>query len=450
MKLVVTNKTPSVVSIPGGNYQEVTTPAEPSNGTELRVSATGRGNFQIDAGLDVPRCPCAESAQPEFVSTASQPVPVVVPRRVLATIAAGTPVANLATAQAVALANGVSVVEVVPLLSANAALVVFEIQDGLGAIAKAVALAADPRVTLAQADFVYDTSQGENTPSELTYGVQMIGADLIHNVSRGDGIRVAMIDAGVDTGHTALTRKVAELADVTGTGWTPDVHGTLVAGVIAAESSSTGSSGVAPGVQLVAIKSCVAQSARGAAARCWSSTLAKGLDLAIQKNVRVANLSVGGPEDKLLARLVDSAVRKGIAVVSAAGNDGPSGKPSYPAAFENVIAVTAVDATSRLYPRATRGGFVDVAAPGVDVLSTGPGGRTQLFSGTSAATAFTSGAVALLLQQRPALNQAELSTLLRDTAKDLGAAGPDSEFGYGLLDVCRATARVSNRQLTCR
>jgi subtilisin family serine protease len=94
--------------------------------------------------------------------------------------------------------------------------------------------------------------------------------------------------------------------------------------------------------------------------------------------------------------------------------------------------------------------FVDVAAPGVDVVSTGPGGRTQIFSGTSAATAFASGAVALLLRQQPKLTDVELSNLLRQTARDLGPAGPDAEFGYGLIDVCRALAKVGARGVTCR
>jgi subtilisin family serine protease len=369
---------------------------------------------------------------------------------VLATIAAGTPAVTLATAQAIALANGLSVAEVTPLPAAGVALAVFEIVDGIAAAAKAAALAADPRVTLAQPDFVYDTSQGANDKS-LTYGAQMIGADIVQNVARGDGVRLAMIDAGVDTGHAALAKKVAEYADVTGTGWTPDAHGTLVAGVIAGEASGGGTiGGVAPGVQLVTVKACVAQSARRAAARCWSSTLARGIDLAAGKNVRVMNLSVGGPEDRLLARMVDAATKKGIAVVSAAGNDGPAGKPSYPAAFEDVIAVTAVDADGQLYSRATRGAFVDLAAPGVDILSTGPGGRTQLFSGTSAATAFASGAAALLLQQRATLTAAELASLLRTTARDLGTGGRDAEYGDGLLDVCRAAAKLANRQVACR
>jgi subtilisin family serine protease len=193
----------------------------------------------------------------------------------------------------------------------------------------------------------------------------------------------------------------------------------------------------------------VALSIRQAAARCWSSTLARGIDAASRRNVRVMNLSVGGPEDRLLSRMVEAAASKGIAVVSAAGNDGPTGKPSYPAAIDNVIAVTAVDAASQLYGRATHGGFIDVAAPGVDILSTGPGGRTQIFSGTSAATAFTTGAVALLLQ-RSKLTPADIATLLRSTAKDLGQPGRDTQFGDGLIDVCRAIVRASGRQAPCR
>lgn len=452
MKLTVTNKSPWVVSIPGGNRQEVDTSGGTPNAVEMRVDATGKGNFSIDYRLDGPPCPCQEQAAGEYTSSASRPTPLFVPRRVLGTIAAAAPAAVLATAQAVALANGLAVVEVVPLAAAGVGLAVFEITDGIGVIAKAAALAADPRVLLSQPDFVYDTSQAAvSPPAQATYGLQMIGADVVHRTSRGDGVRVAVIDAGVDTGHAGLAKKVAEYADVTGTGWTPDAHGTLVAGVIASESASGANyNGVAPGVQLVAVKSCVALSMRQAAARCWSSTLAKGIELAIQKKVRVANLSVGGPEDRLLARMVDAAAKNGIAVVSAVGNDGPTGKPSYPAAFDEVIAVTAVDAASKLYDRATRGKFVDLAAPGVDVISTGPGGRTQLFSGTSAATAFASGAVALLVRQKPTLTQAEITALLHQTARDLGAAGPDADFGYGLLDVCRALAKLSPKGVTCK
>jgi subtilisin family serine protease len=356
-----------------------------------------------------------------------------------------------ATAEAVALANGLTVVEVLPLPLLNQGFAVFEIVDGIGVLAKAAAVAADPNVTGAQPDFVYDTSQGgAQRGPQIAYAPGMIGADLAQTVSRGEGVRVAVIDAGIDNGNLRLQQRVTEYSDVTGTGWTPDVHGTLVAGLIAADAGQGGApSGIAPGASLVAVKACVAQSPTQAAARCWSSTLARGIDVASRKNVRVMNLSVGGQQDQLLAKMVDAASAKGIAVISAAGNDGASGKPSYPAAMDSVIAITAVDAAGRLYPRATQGSFIDLAAPGVDILSTGPGGRDQLFSGTSAATAFASGAVALLLQ-RSNLSVSDLRALLQRTAKDLGTGGKDTEFGDGLLDVCRAVAESSGRKLDCR
>src|SRR4029079_1841390 len=163
------------------------------------------------------------------------------------------------TAQAIALANGVSVVEVTPLPSVNAGLVVFEIQDGTTAAAQVAALAADPRVTLAQPDFVYDTSQAPTASRSPSYGLEMIGADRVQSVTHGEGVRVGVIDAGVDTAHTALAKKVVDFTDLTSTGWTPDAHGTLVAGVIGGEPvAGAGSGGVAPGVQLVALKACVA------------------------------------------------------------------------------------------------------------------------------------------------------------------------------------------------
>ncbi|HEX4997901.1 MAG TPA: S8 family serine peptidase [Terriglobia bacterium] len=452
MPLTISNENPRVVSISGGgNYQVANTSGGRTNAVERRVQGVGAGNFRIVTRLEGPTCPCLEQARESHPSTASRPAPVVVPRRVLATVAAATPAATLGVAQAIALANGLSVVEVIPLATANLGMVVFEITDGVGAVAKAAALAADPRVTLAQPDFVYDTSQASSSPpGQLLYGLRMIGADRAQTVTRGEGVRVGVIDAGIDTASAALAKKVVDYTDVTRTGWTPDAHGTLVAGVIASDPvPGSVSGGVAPGVQLVAIKACVAESRGLASARCWSSTLARGIDLATAKNVRVMNLSVGGPEDKLLAKMVENAAGKGITVVAAAGNDGPSGRPSYPAAFDKAIAVTAVDATSRLYPQATRGAFVDIAAPGVDILSAGPGGRAQIFSGTSAATAFGAGAVALLLRQRPNLTEAELLALLRETARDLGAAGPDPEFGYGLLDVCRAMVKLG-RKMTCQ
>jgi len=451
MTIAVTNLTPGVISIPGGNHQEITTSGGTNNAAERRVDATSRGNFQINYYLEGARCPCEATPTPDAPSAASRPDQVIVPRRVLATIAVGTPAAMYTTAQALATANGLAVLEVSPLTLTNEGLVVFEILDGVSVATKVIALAADPRVTLAQPEIVYDTSQGGSVSADLIYGPRMIEADTVRSVARGDGIRLGIIDTGIDDGNLSLHQKLAEFADVTGTGWTPDVHGSLVAGIIGADSGNgSGPQGVAPGAKLIGVKSCVAQSSRTAEATCWSSTLTRGMDAAVQRNVRIINMSVGGPDDRLLARTVDAAMKRGIVIVSAAGNDGPSGKPSYPAAFRGVIAVTAVDASANLYSRATRGVYVSLAAPGVDIVSTGPGGKSQAFSGTSAATAFVSGAVALLLQQQSNLSPPDLQNLLEQTAKPLGPTIPNPEYGYGLVDVCQATAKLGKRTPVCR
>ena len=444
MTLRVINRTPGIISIPGGNYQEIELPPDATT-VERRVNARSVGNFLIDTRLAELPCPCMEPR--DGVSTASRPAPVFVPRRVLAIMAGGTPAATTGAAQALATANGLTLVDVTPIGLTNEALVVFEIVDGLGVLAKVAALAAAPNVALVQPDFVYDTYQGVGSPA-AAYGLQMIGADRAAAVATGQGVRVAVVDTGIDSGHTRLQSRLTEFVDLTGSGWTPDLHGTLVAGVIAGERLVE-VSGVAPAAVLVGVKACVPHSPTQAAARCWSSTIARGIDAASRMNVRVMNLSVGGQEDRLLTRVVNAAAARGIAMVSAAGNDGPSGKPSYPAAIDNVIAVTAVDTTGALYQRATRGSFIDLAAPGVDIISTGPGGRDRLFSGTSAATAFASGSLALLLQQSK-LSVQELRAVLAKSARDLGPAGRDAEFGDGLVDVCRALAAVSRQAIACR
>jgi len=172
-------------------------------------------------------------------------------------------------------------------------------------------------------------------------------------------------------------------------------------------------------------------------------TLAGALDAAIQKNARVVNLSLGGPSDRLLTRLIEQAVSRGVVIVAAAGNDGPHGQPSFPAALPSVVSVTAVDANEQLYADATQGDFVQVAAPGVEILSTSPGGKLLVASGTSLATAFVSGTAALLISQQPQLSPNQIQSLLEGTAKRLGPSTRDAKFGSGLIDACRAASQLA-------
>lgn len=376
-----------------------------------------------------------------------------VPNRVLALIAPASPQAMAATAQELAAAYGLTLIEVYPLVSTNDGLVAFGVPGGTDVLGIVAGLKADHRVRAAQPDFVYETAvQNNDSLVRLQYGPRLIRADRLPPSPAGEGIKIAVIDTGIDTTDAELKGKVSELVDRTGNGFTPDIHGTMLAGIIAAEpGKDVGISGVAPRSQLLAIKACQPVSAQAIEAQCWSLTLAKGLDFAIQKGARIINLSVGGPQqDKLLTRLVGEAVHRGCVVVAAAGNNGPRGQPSFPAALAGVIAVTAVDVAENLYPDATRGEYISLAAPGVEIVSTGPGNTFVVSSGTSLAAAFVTGTAALLLQQQPGMSSQAVQALLEHTAKDLGPPGKDPQFGSGLVDACQAIAQLTGGRNLCR
>jgi len=159
----------------------------------------------------------------------------------------------------------------------------------------------------------------------------------------------------------------------------------------------------------------------------------------------VVNISFAGPSDPRLREALARANAKGMVLVAAAGNAGPSSPPLYPAADPNVIAVTATNADDRLFAGANRGNYISVAAPGVDILAPAPDGAHQFTTGTSVAAAEVSGIVALLLQRNPSLTPAEVRKILMDTAKDLGPKGRDREFGAGLVNALKALTAVRPR-----
>jgi len=385
-----------------------------------------------------------------------------VANRVLVIIAADSMQGADIIAKKLAKTHDLDVVKIDMLESIHAALVEFALRGSADVPGKVAALL--PQVVLAQPDFIYKTSEEaieeivdeieiEPDVTKLEYGPRLIGADQLRDSADGKDVKIALIDTGVDSGHPALAGKIAEQTDVTGRGFSADVHATLLAGIISSDpANNAGISGIAPGARLLAIKACQPTSAHAAAAQCWSRTLAHGLDIAIEKHAAVINMSLGGPagvEDPLLKRMVDEAVNHGALVVAAAGNDGANAKPGFPAALSNVLAVTAVDSKSHLYASATQGNFISLAAPGVEIISTSPGGKLLVSSGTSLATAFVSGAAALALQQQSRLSPRALQTVLERTAQDLGPPGKDPLFGNGLVNACRAVAELKHDSKLC-
>ncbi len=248
----------------------------------------------------------------------------------------------------------------------------------------AKAVSADARVAWAQAVNQYHAQGSEQEPLYPTQPAarQWHLADL-HGLSTGKGVRVAVIDSGIEASHPDLAGQVALNENFVDDGPTPgESHGTAVAGIIAARADNhLGIAGIAPQARLLGLRGCW-QSPRGADTLCNSLSLAKALHAAILQRAQIINMSLGGPGDRLLGTLIDQALDRGIAVVAAVGAEGRG----FPASHPGVLAV------GNMQPLPAGA----VLAPGRDVPSTATGGGWSLVSGSSFSAAHASGLLALL------------------------------------------------------
>jgi Subtilase family len=263
----------------------------------------------------------------------------------------------------------------------------------------------------------------------LQRGFITIQAAAAQRWSQGDGVRVALIDSGVDVDHPDLAGRIGRQRDVVGTDVAPapggDRHGTEMAGVIAAVANNQkGIVGVAPQARLWVYRACWAVATGGSA--CNSFTLAKALGAAIADGVHIINLSLSGPNDALLQRLVEYSISRGVIVVGALPVGG--GPPGFPAGVPGVLSVASSD--DRQDSSAPHGVRHVLAAPGRDILTLAPGAGYGYASGASLATAHVSGAVAVLRALQPGLDAA--------TAHQwLSGATPRTP-----IDLCLAVRRV--------
>ena len=373
-----------------------------------------------------------------------------------------TALVDAANVNAVAAAYGLTIVRQLPLTSTGQNLAVYATAQNIFTVIALMAL--DIRVDGAQPEFVYQTTAelgspaglGEGTPAyadpfaALTYGPAMTGALDLHENSTGKGQLVAVIDTGVDVTHPDLTDRLREPVDTTDQGFGPEIHGTAVAGIIAAEAGNAiGSYGVAPQAEILPIKACHPKETGGLAARCTTSSLVKALDVAITEEADIINMSLAGPPDDLVARFVAEAVSRDRLIIAGAGNSGAYGKPGHPAALPGVLAVTAVDIANRPYAEANRGTYIDVAAPGVDIVSTAPEGQYPPLSGTSMAAAHVTGIAALIRELQPSIGARELGIVLKGNARDLGDPGMDERFGMGIVDACGSASAATANAVSC-
>ena len=319
---------------------------------------------------------------------------------------------------------GLTVVDDWPLPMIGLDCIVMRVPEGQGPAAVAEQVSKHSAVAWAQPVEIYQAQARAPEHGDPLFPVQPVTSQWqlarMHALATGRGVRIAVIDSGIDEKHPDLAGQLSINRNfVTGRPMKAEVHGTAVAGIVAAKAGNgLGIAGIAPDARVLGLRAC---SEAASVTSCDSFSLVKAVYFAVRQKADVVNLSLSGPNDRLLEILLKTAMRKGITVIAAVDKKQPSG--GFPASVEGVIAVsdTRMERTNRKV----------YIAPGRDVPTTEPGARWSLVSGSSFAAAEVSGLVALIRQ-----NGGEARPLL------LAGRG-------GTIDACSSLLRVA-RACDCR
>jgi membrane-anchored mycosin MYCP len=280
---------------------------------------------------------------------------------------------------------------------------------------------------------------GDNLKSK-PWSLQRVLLDELWSKATGKDVTVAVIDTGVDKDNRQIRPALMSGGrDFVGkTQGTQDIngHGTRVAGIIAARKmAGTGFSGIAPRAKILPLRYTGSDDPKK---QGNSTTMSDAIKYAVSKGVDIINISsdtVGKKPNSQLQAAVQSAVSKDILVVAAAGNDGADDKleKTYPAAYDGVVAVAASDRNNERAFFSQSGRFVDIAAPGVGMVSTVPNGGQCAADGTSFSAPYVSGVAALMKQKYPRWSAQQIAARLAQTANRPGS-GPDTQLGWGVVD----------------
>jgi subtilisin family serine protease len=334
-----------------------------------------------------------------------------------------------------------------PIGSLDVYCVVYELADSESPTVLLQKLRDDPRVDSAQEMHYF---QSMTLPAGLyndsyagfQYGFESMNVSKAHQYANGSGVKIAVIDSGVDLQHEDFFGSQIQLQEFVpkGRGSMSAAHGTAVVSLIVANpNNNKGIVGVAPAAELTALRACWGYGDTEIA-RCDTFTLAKALDSLVQSPPDLINLSIAGPQDPLLGRLINRALQNGTVIVAARPKTA-DGEHAYPADYAGVLAVSAAANANQAAanPTAPRG---TIFAPGEQIMVALPDDGYDFRSGSSLAAANASGVIALLLERVPGLNGAAIAEILLK-----------SQIGNGeheeVINACRALAEIDNAA-TCQ
>jgi subtilisin family serine protease len=299
-----------------------------------------------------------------------------------------------------------------------------------------------PRAVI-DANHYFSLAQGMDLPR--SFARASIGWDAVPQ-DCGNGIRIGMIDAAVDDTHPALQGVDLKYKSFATPGRRPGPaeHGTAIATLLAGRSDAgQGWGGLLPGAHVAA--AAIFEVSEQGKSIATARALLQAVEWMAGQRVDVVNLSMAGPDNGIVRLATERALQQGLLLVAAAGNGASATDRAYPAAYQDVIAVTAISADGNVYAYANRGAYIDFAAPGVRLWTAVPdGGRFQ--SGTSFAAPYVTSMAALTLAGGTERNVEAVRSRLRQDALDLGPPGRDDVFGWGLVrmrPVCPGTAKTA-------
>ena len=275
----------------------------------------------------------------------------------------------------------------------------------------------------------------------LPWNVEMVAGDPRTRTYRGAGVKVAVIDSGIDNHDDLDTAGWVDFSD-TVYGFKPtdnSGHGSAAAGVIYARVSGFGMIGIASDADVYSVKVLDKDN------KAMVSSVIQAIEWCIQNDMDIINMSFGMDESSAaLKYAIDRAEEAGILMIAAAGNTG--GALQYPAAYENVVAVGAVDESAQPADFSARGAQLDLVAPGVDVQSTGFMGSYTITSGTSVAAAHVTGVAAVLKGLDPTKSNESITNLMKASAYKPGFSGRNDQYGYGIVSLENALAMYAAQE----
>ena len=302
------------------------------------------------------------------------------------------------------------------------------------------ALRARDALVFAQRERTYRAAATTDTPDPLQgeqWWLSQIGIDGL--TPPGPGVPITIVDSGLDVSHPEFAgRPDTETLNAQEPAGIGGEHGTSVASVIGAPQNGVGVVGIYPRALLRSW-----DAAKGDGTQLESTEIAGGILAAARAGKSVINLSLGSDASDLPIQLaVDEAVASGSLVVAASGNDGDRGSPlGYPAAYPHVLTVAATDKTGNVAPFSSRSRYVDLAAPGTDIVVASALGKSwRPASGTSFSSPMVAAAAAWVWTVRPTLTAGQVAEIMRRSARDLPPTGRDLASGFGMLNVGAALA----------